>query len=680
MRKIVKLLFLSLLFLSLSWAIFHRMFEPIDLVGYDLALQLRTKLNPADTRDLPLVFIPIDDATLRSKEFRQFPIPRDRYAVVLDALREWGAKQVVFDILFSEPSFNNRNSVSMSQNPDDVFLSAIVRFEKNGDVLLPYGFATDPMGQKRFLPVYYPFAEAIREQTKIKTGFINAKEDIDGKMRFLIVREKTKNRMIYRYHMALVSVLNHLGVRSRDVHDNSDSIEFVVLNGKKVIKVKQIPLYLGNRLYLDYPGKWYDCFNKVSFGEVYHYGAGLQEIKLGHISKDSEEGKEILRHSEEIKRLVQGRTCIIGLTASGTQDLRPTPIETSSPMVSVYGVVFSQVWYDRYIRRMCSWISVIVFLLLTIVAIVPTRSLARLWIIYTIPALAWVVVAVLLFVYEGWWFDYLSPVLGSVVFVMGSSIRLYLETVREREKAEQEMKLASDIQSHMLPKDLPKTDTFSVEVFFSPAVFVAGDFYDVWMQRKEKVRVLMGDVSGKGVSAALYVAQVITAERVLRARFENRDISELMEGINRFLSMFKISGIYATACMLDLLPDKIIVSDAGHLSIWIYRAEEKAIDEVKLNTGAPLGVDRWSEYKSVEVNWQTGDVVMVFSDGLIEARVGEKFIDEDAVKSWIVEHISESQAKIDVLMSSFYGKHPQSDDITFLLIRNSGVASDGIEC
>ncbi len=672
MNRIIKILGFLFFFLLIGWAILQRFFEPLELVGYDIALRLRSRLNPVNTHDLPVVFLPIDDATLRSKEFRQFPIPRDKYAVVLDALREWGAKQVVFDILFLEPSMHTSGFGRTYTNPDGVFLSSINRFEvSGGDVLLPYGFTIDVVGRKRILPLYYPFAQVIRERNKLKSGFVNTKEDIDGKMRFLIVREKDENHLLYRYHMALVNVLNYLGVRQQDILDKPNAINFVIMQGKRRIKVQQIPLTFSNRLYLDYPGRWKDCFNKVSFGSVYHYWLGWQKIRKGEIKENSKEGKKILQEIEVLKRLIKGKACIIGLTASGTTDLRPTPLETSSPMVGVYGVVFSQVWHGRYIKRMPSWFSVVVFLLFLLGAKLFSRSLSKLWIMYLSLVSIWIIFALILFVYKGWWFDYLSPVLGSVIFVMASSVDLYLEILREREKVEHEMRLAADIQSHMLPKHLPDVEPLSVEVFFSPAVFVAGDFYDIWGNGREgRLRVLVGDVSGKGVSAALYVAQVITVERVLRSRFESRKLGEFLEEINRFLSRFKISGVYATACMLEMTSDKLIISDAGHLSVWIYRSRGKCIDEVKLAIGTPLGVDRWAEYGSIELDWEGGDVVIIFSDGLTEARVGDKFVKEEDIKRWVLEHIDEPNCRIEEFVSAFYGGKPQSDDISFLLVRN----------
>ncbi len=657
LSRYLVLISILLLFVSL---ISFRALERLELVGYDLALNLRTHLNPIDTHELPLVLIVIDDKTLATKGFRSFPLPRKYYAFLLTALKSWGAKQVAFDMLFSEPSDRDPDPNS---NQDYQFARAISAFK---DVLLPYSLTVDPRGYSRVVDIYTLFKNVLPRDRLLHTGYITTTVDIDGKRRYLKLRHLKVGvfKKEYLYHLSLVNVLYFLDVRPSEVINFPNRIRFVRIRPKQGTIARDIPLYRDDRFYLDYPGPWEKVFNKVSFASVLiAYGKQQRGIPL------SEEEKRMVE-------LIKGSSCIVGLTATGTQDLSPTPIERTTPMIETYGVVFASVLKDRFIRRMPVVLPALVFLLFGLVSIMRVRHLGIFWRNYLILALIWVGAALGLFVWSGMWFDYLGPLLGGFCMVLASSAYGYIDTVRERERVEQEMRVASEIQRQMLPTDIPQSETVKTEVFFSPAIFVAGDFYDVWLV-KDRLRVLMGDVSGKGVSAALYVAQVITSERVLRPRFNERPVNELMEEVNRFLARYKISGVYATACMIEASRDKVVISDAGHLSAWMWRAEAGTLEEIIAGKGAPLGVDRWTEYQALDVAWSRGDSIILFSDGVLEARVGERFISEERVKEWVISNINAPVCSIDKLMQSFYGDQPQSDDITFVVIRNVGGEDGG---
>ncbi len=634
-KRILAFLLFSLCF---SLGIFFSAFELWELSGYDLALKLRSKINPYDTKKLPLVFIAIDDQTLAHKGIKQFPIPRRYYAQAVYALKQLGAKEIVFDIIFAEHS---------DQSDDMALFEAM---QRAGNVFLPYSISQDARGNVRKVSITQPFVSVAKY-----TGYITSAPDIDGKRRFLPVRRRIGGR--YFYHLSLISSLAYLDLNPyASVKNLADKIIVSKLTKRGILKIV-MPLYRGDRLYLDYPGTWEQCFKKISF------------ISLLEIYSRVSKGKPLTEEQKKAVSQIKGAICVIGLTATGTHDLAPTPLENMAPMVETYGVVFGSILSQRFIYRMNPFPTIFVFLLLGLLALNKKFQLERFWLVYVLAVSVWIIFAIGLFVSAGIWVPFVAPVVGSVILAFWTSWEKYLTNLRERQRVEQEMQLASSIQRQMLPEKLPKGKGISIEAYFSPAIFVAGDFYDAW-KGKESLRLLMGDVSGKGVSAALYVAQIITAERVLRPRYENKGVEELLEDINRFLARYKISGVYATGCIVEIKKDLLVISDAGHLAVWVYRKSQGDIEEIKMNTGAPLGVDRWSEYKAKEIVWEEGDVFMVFSDGMLEARNDKGFVSEEELKQWIRANIDRPMCAIDEFMSNFYGEQEQSDDITLIVVRN----------
>ncbi len=636
--KFKRILVFLLFFLSFSLGIFFSAFELWELSGYDLALKLRSKINPYDTKKLPLVFIAIDDQTLAHKGIKQFPIPRRYYAQAITALRQLGAREVVFDIIFAE----------RSDKADD--LALFEAMQKAGNVLLPYSISQDARGNLRKVSIAQPFVSAAKY-----TGYITSTPDIDGKRRFLPIRRRIEDR--YFYHLSLVSSLAYLGLNPyASLKNFPDRIVVSKFTKKGLLKIV-MPLYRGDRLYLDYPGIWERCFKKISF------------ISLLEIFSRISNGNPLSEEQRQAVSQIKDALCVIGLTATGTHDLAPTPLENMAPMVETYGVVFGSILSQRFIYRTNPFPTILVFLLLGLLALNKRFQLERFWLVYLLAVGLWMAFAIGLFVLAGVWIPFVSPVVGSLILAFWTSWEKYLTNLRERQRVEQEMQLASSIQRQMLPETLPSSERISMEAFFSPAIFVAGDFYDAW-KSKNGIRLLMGDVSGKGVSAALYVAQIVTAERVLRSRYEDKGLEGLLEDINRFLARYKISGVYATGCIVEAREDSLIISDAGHLAVWVYRREGGRLEEIKMNSGAPLGIDRWSEYKTQTISWTEGDVLLVFSDGMLEARNDKGFVDEDTLKSWIIEHIDEPGCMIDEFMRQFYGEQEQSDDITLIVVRN----------
>jgi sigma-B regulation protein RsbU (phosphoserine phosphatase) len=196
--------------------------------------------------------------------------------------------------------------------------------------------------------------------------------------------------------------------------------------------------------------------------------------------------------------------------------------------------------------------------------------------------------------------------------------RLHEELVRQ-EKAKQELKIAHEIQQNFLP-DLSE-GSFGVDVAARniPAREVGGDFYDVIRLDDSKTAVVVGDVSGKGVPAALYMVRAISDYRFLAPRCDSP--ARLLEWLNQGLVKDSRFGMFTTLlCLVVDRSRKVLrYASAGHHPI-LKRSASGRVEVLKNAGGVPLGLDRESKYAQAEEKISAGDAFFLYTDGILEAR------------------------------------------------------------
>jgi serine phosphatase RsbU (regulator of sigma subunit)/anti-sigma regulatory factor (Ser/Thr protein kinase) len=188
---------------------------------------------------------------------------------------------------------------------------------------------------------------------------------------------------------------------------------------------------------------------------------------------------------------------------------------------------------------------------------------------------------------------------------------------RERERVEQELRVAQLIQQQYLPHDLPKLSGWHVSAFYRPAREVGGDFYDFIELPGNKVGIVVGDVTDKGVPAALVMA---TTHSLLRAEAPRLvEPAKVLERINELLvpdmppKMF-VTCLYA---VLDYETGKLQFANAGHNVPYV--STESGVVELRAR-GMPLGLLEGMSYEEKETVLEPGQNVLLHSDGLAEAH------------------------------------------------------------
>jgi sigma-B regulation protein RsbU (phosphoserine phosphatase) len=204
--------------------------------------------------------------------------------------------------------------------------------------------------------------------------------------------------------------------------------------------------------------------------------------------------------------------------------------------------------------------------------------------------------------------------------------KIETDVIRSRQQDEDVQK-AREIQQGLLPKNVPQIVGYQVTGTWQPALSVGGDYYDVLPLRDSSLGAVIADVVGKGISAALLMANLQAAVRAFAT--DGRGPAELCERINTVMCSNVASGKFITLfyCVLDSTKRKLTYSNAGHNPPILLRGE----DVFRLEEGgALLGVFPDWKYEQRSIDLQAGDRILLFTDGLSEAEdIGGKEFGED---------------------------------------------------
>ncbi len=239
----------------------------------------------------------------------------------------------------------------------------------------------------------------------------------------------------------------------------------------------------------------------------------------------------------------------------------------------------------------------------------------------------------------------------------------------ERARIEQEMRTAQQIQRSLLPKGVPALSGWTFIPYYKPANEVGGDFYDFHAREDGRVGVVIGDVAGKGVPAALVMALTRTMLRTAGQRAASP--AEVLSRVNDLLSADVTPGMFATCfyALLDPRSGRVSYANAGHNQPFLRRAD----DVVELTaTGMPLGMMPGMSYDDHEVTLSPGDRVLFYSDGLVEAHNPTREMLGFPRLAELVADVPNGDAMIPRLLehlSTFTGPDwEQEDDVTLLTV------------
>ncbi len=251
------------------------------------------------------------------------------------------------------------------------------------------------------------------------------------------------------------------------------------------------------------------------------------------------------------------------------------------------------------------------------------------------------------------------------------------QSALEKERLEQELRIARDVQLRLLPQKMLKIPGFEIKAFFLTAYEVGGDFYDFITFKDGQPGIVIGDVSGKGTSAAFYMAEFKGVVQTL-SHTENNP-QDLVTRANHILfeTLERKSFVTAIAGKMDVKNSIFQFVRAGHTPV-LYCSNQLKSPQFIQPPGLGIGLDRGNIFDQVittnEIKLHPGDAIVLFTDGLNEARNrhGEEFGEQRLIRLLQNGHLhsaSEIKEKILEAVTDFVEDNPLHDDLTFIVLK-----------
>jgi serine phosphatase RsbU (regulator of sigma subunit) len=244
----------------------------------------------------------------------------------------------------------------------------------------------------------------------------------------------------------------------------------------------------------------------------------------------------------------------------------------------------------------------------------------------------------------------------------------YLQS--ENDRKTQELEEARSVQLSLLPKELPTNNRFEISVFMKTATEVGGDYYDFYLDSNGELTSVIGDATGHGVKAGV----MVTAAKSLFIAYANKSsLIEILNDMNQAIKKMNLGMLYMALTIIKIKNDILKVASAGMPFTLIYRSKTKDVEEVKIKR-MPLGAFEPFNYEEKEYKLESGDIILLMSDGFPELfnKNKEMYGYSSAVAAFqnigcnspkkIIEELS-------ILIDQWSDGNPPNDDITFVVIK-----------
>lgn len=274
-------------------------------------------------------------------------------------------------------------------------------------------------------------------------------------------------------------------------------------------------------------------------------------------------------------------------------------------------------------------------------------------------------------------------ILASSITKMEADVENYIQNLTavtaEKERISTELSVATQIQADMLPSifpPFPNRTEFEIYASMRPAKEVGGDFYDFFLTDEDHLGIVIADVSGKGVPAALFM---VIAKTLIKNHAQNGETpAEIFTSVNDQLCENNKEGMFVTAWMgiLELSSGKLTHVNAGH-NPPLRKTADGGFEYFKSPAGFVLAGLEGIPYKQHEEHLNQGDVLYLYTDGVTEAAdVSERLYGEDRLQNTLNANVGlapeELILEVQKDISVFVGEADQSDDITMLCLEFHG--------
>ena len=639
-------------------------FHSIDLRLQDGFDHRRGPVTASDR----IAVVEIDDQFLRAKDII-WPLPREYYAMAIDALETAGAQAIGIDVLFlgdiAKDPTGDALLASMAHAHDNLVLG--INFARNdGSLSAAFGASADsidlirhgrPVTRQRFATaqsVALPYADLLANAHDL--GHLMVLIDKDGVVRRI--------PQFVRYgdwvYPSIVMRLVEVAARSDSTLPQFElESEGVAIHWRG--RTMEVPCDKEGATSIAFAG------DEGAFPHRYSMLQLLQWYRDGD--------------STAIARAFRGKLVLIGVTSTQehANDIGPTPYSDSAPLVYIHANAVNAAILGRFQRFVPPvWILVSLIMLGVGLGLLYSRltvlhaGLVALGALLVVGALCYG-----LFLYG----DVDIPPLGALLVPPITYIAVENAWRRKAEHharvRARELDVARSIQEHLLPSKPPKHAGLDIAGRNIPADSIGGDYFD-WVELDDdSIAVVVGDISGHGIPAAILMAH-------LRASFHaevkpGRSPEDIVATVNNSLARAAAPGKFATFFLgvISVGEKKLRYCNAGHNSPLLLRAGE--VRELGA-TGVPLAVMEDMFYTGGEESFEAGDTLVIYSDGIPEAPqrnqpklfYGDERLREQALA--LAKSEPDSKAIVEKLLADVKqvaGERMSVDDVTLVVVRRT---------
>ena len=624
----------------------------------------------------------IDDASI--KTIGPWPWPRYIMARLTETLVYSEPKVIGYDILFPDPDRNTPEAFASLYPELPAGTAATIRalpsmdtvfgevLSKSQVVLARAGLDTEATQAAPQLAVEAIFSKPLPRQTKswggalgniptlddvaLGHGLINGTFDSDGVIRRVPLAAKVAGVDTPGFALEIARIANK--IERIDPMIGDSGLKFLKLGNKK------LPTNRDGTARIRF-GKWPEQ-NIIS----------AADLITGNVSA----------------KILAGKVVLVGLNAAGTSDVVTTPVDPQSYGTLVQASAVDAILNDGLIMRP-SWAwafeAMLAIFILTLALIVSPRLRGvQVVIIATSATLATIAISALAFYHYNMLIDATGPITvgaaacATMLFLLFANARR--ELISEKlitARADGELSAARDIQLGMLPerRGLGAFDgSVDLDALIEPARSIGGDFYDVIRLDDHRVCFLIGDVTGKGVPAALFMALSKALSKSVLLR-EGHDLGAAVTRLNGEIARDNSEDMFVTMLfgVLDTQTGQLDLCNAGHENP--YRIGTMGtVSLINIDGGPPLSVAPGFVYDVETVMLGVGESIVIVSDGITEAQSPEgDFFGHDRLTAVLTDwqassEVSEASNALLKEVRAFENGAEATDDLTVLVFRYTG--------
>ena len=655
----------------------------------NLVFDTYQRVSPRQVTRFPIVIVDIDDESLAA--VGRWPWPRTQLAVLTEQVHLLGAKAVGYDIIMPEPDSLSPDIVlAQRANVDPAIHDALSRMPSNDDVLADVLRRTpsvagraalidaraatgEPAGQTPAMVVgVSPVAQITTynshltnipglENAVFGRGYLNDTRDPDGVVRSMPLVLAVNGQLAPSMALELLRV--GLGLNWYSVHADHNGLKGVQLGASF------IPTDRDGRIHL-------------------HFSHAYADRRVSAIS--------VLNGALPVGALAD-QVAIIGVTGVGTIDVATTPVSARMDGVEIQAQVVENILDNaRCIRPAYGrWVEIGIFIALALgfIAVLPKIPLGYGIASFMTVATALAAAAYLMFRHTRIQYDPVLPIVGTAAVIAALFAAGYVETNRRRrelnaalevERLERmritgELQAAREIQLGILPdpaaiRGLPPGT--ALYAMLEPAAAVGGDLYDAYMIDDTRLFFIVGDVAGKGVAAALFMAlsKTLCKSTVLGNPLP---LGRLITKVNEEISRENPAMLFVTAIagILDVSSGEVVLCRAGHDApiLLPVNGVAKTLD---IDGGPPLCVMEDFVYEDVRFHLETGDLLVMISDGVTEANNPSEALFGKERIAQLLDGLAPTERHPEAVcrglfeeIQQFIEGSPQADDITIMAVQ-----------